>query len=333
MVKIFDTVAIGQAIVDVLAPVNFDFITDHGLTKGSTHHILQHQSDQFLKDIHPIVITPGGTASNSLSGIAHLGGNVGYISRMANDYLGKIILQHLKQDGITFSKKPSQHALGTGRCLSLITPDADRTMVTYLGISHTFSEDDLDYEFLKSTKSLLVEGYQCETPSMFQTTEIAVKCAKKEGALIAMSSAHTQCMERYRHQLLPFIKEFLDVFISNDEEIMALTGTESLEDAKKIAKTLCPITVMTCGPKGAYIVTPHDDFFVAPPSVSKVIDTTGAGDQYLAGFLYALTQGKTLEECGAMASKCAGKIIQHVGARPTFKKSASVSSFHMSQAI
>ena len=316
MVKIFNTVAIGQAIVDVLAHVSADFVDKNNLLKGSTHHILQHQSDQFLREIHPIAITPGGTASNSLSGIAYLGGKVGYISRIANDYLGKIILQHLERDGITFSNNPIHHALGTGRCISLITPDADRTMVTYLGISHTFSEDDLDYNLLQSTQSLLVEGYQCETPSMFEATKKAVSYAKKEGAIIAMSSAHTQCMARYRHALLPFIQEFLDVFVSNEEEIMALTRTNSLELAKKEIRSVCPMTVITCGPKGAYIVTPHDDIFVPPPSVVKVVDTTGAGDQYLAGFLYALTQGKSLEECGAMASNLAGHIIQHVGGRP-----------------
>lgn len=316
MVKIFDTVAVGQAIVDVLAHVSFDMIQKNNLIKGSTHHILQQQSDHFLKDIQPIAITPGGTASNSLAGIAHLGGNVGYISRIANDYLGKILMQHLKKDGIYFSQNPIQHALGTGRCISLITPDADRTMVTYLGISHTFSQNDLDYNLLSSTKSLLVEGYQCETPSMFAATKMAVAYAKQKGALIAMSSAHTQAMARYRDDLMPFVQEFLDVFMSNDDEVMALTQTNSLENAKMIMRQLCPITVITCGPKGAYVVTPNDDVFVAPPSVSKVVDTTGAGDQYLAGFLYALTQEKSLQECGVMAANFAGKIIQHVGARP-----------------
>ncbi len=315
MIKIFDVVAIGQALVDITACVDASFIKKHRLVKGSTQHVTKDVSDYYLSLIHPVSYSPGGTAANSLSGIASLGGKTAYMSQVDNDRWGQLLCESFSKEGIHFKGISSRQGLGTGRCLALVTPDADRTMVTYLGTSYEFSEDNIDWALLGETKILLVEAYQCETVQMFEVTKRAVSFAAKKGATIVLSAAHGGCMEKHRKELMLFVKDTVDVFVGNETEVLAFMGEEDSEHALLKMRSLCQITVMTKGRAGSLIQEGTSQYSIPAPHVSNVVDTTGAGDHYLAGFLYALTQGLSLKECGTLASSMAGKVISHFGAR------------------
>jgi len=314
--KSYDVVALSQALVDVTSYVPLEFIHQHNLEKGTTTHLTQAQSLHYVSLLPNRHYSAGSTAANTLCGMALLGSKVAYISRLAQDEFGVILKQSFEKDHIDYCGSFAEDPLGTGRCIVLITPDADRTMLTYLGAAHNFSCTDYDLKTLDKAKIVLVEAYQLETPGMFEATKEAVAYAKKAGAFIVLSAANPHCLKKHRDVILSFMLEYVDFFVGNTDEFKTLAVRENGEHVLQFFSKYVSLAAMTRGKEGADIFWRGERFHVPPPTVSHVIDTCGAGDQFLAGFLYALSRGYNIEEAAHCASNMSGSVLGHTGARP-----------------
>lgn len=312
----YDVVAIGNAIVDVLSKTDDGFLSANQIHKGTMTLIEAEQAEKLYAKMGPGMEMSGGSAANTIAAIASLGGRAGYIGKVANDQLGSVFRHDIQAMGVTFDTPALDAGAPTARCLILITPDAQRTMCTFLGACVWISPSDLNESMIENAKVTYLEGYLFDRDRAKQAFKRAAQIAHAAGRKVALTLSDPFCVDRHRAEFLDLIKNDVNILFANEAELLSLYQTEDFDEAVYHARQHCEIAAVTRSEKGSVIVTREAMFEVPAEPVHRVVDTTGAGDMYAAGFLYGYTQGKTLDVCGRLGSIAAAEIIAQVGARP-----------------
>jgi sugar/nucleoside kinase (ribokinase family) len=312
----FDVVGIGNAIVDVIASADDAFLIRHGMAKGSMMLIDEPQAEAIYADMGPAVESSGGSAANTIAGIASLGGRTAYIGKVRDDLLGRAFRHDITAAGATFRTPPSNDGPATARCLILVTPDAQRTMNTFLGACVRLGPEDIDAALIEAAQITYLEGYLYDEPRAQQAFHHASALAHAAGRKVSLSLSDAFCVQRHRAEFLNLVHRHVDVLFANEAEVMALFETDRLATAVAELRNHTDIAAVTLGANGALVIA-RDEFIEIPAvPIPIVVDTTGAGDLYAAGFLHGLTTGASLAECGRLGSFAAAEIISHMGARP-----------------
>jgi sugar/nucleoside kinase (ribokinase family) len=312
----FDVVGIGNALVDVIAHAPDSFIEAHGLVKGWMDLIDTDRAVQLYQALGSAVEMSGGSAANTMCGVASFGGNAAYIGKVNQDELGRVFGHDLLAVGVQFRAGAYDNEVPTGRCIIVVTPDAERTMNTYLGASSLLTPTDVDDRAVIDGKVLYMEGYLYDRPEAKQAFRHAARIAHSAGRMVSLTLSDSFCVERHRDDFLSLVDDEVDLLFGNEAELKSLYQTDSFEASVAALREQCRLAAITVGAKGSIIVTPDELIQVPVVPVRKVIDTTGAGDLYASGFLYGLTQGRPLAECGQLGSIAAAEVISHVGPRP-----------------
>ena len=311
----FDVIAIGNAIVDVLAQSDDEQLAQLKLAKGTMALIDDEAADRLYDLMGPGVETSGGSAANTVAGIAGLGGRAAFIGKVADDQLGEVFAHDIRAVGVTFNTPPATDGPSTARCLIFVTPDAERTMQTFLGVSSLLGPSDVDEDLVRASKVLYLEGYLWDQPAAKEAFVTGARMAAAAGRKVSFTLSDPFCVERHRGEFLDLIHNHVDILFANENEIIALFETDSFEEALDQIKGHCEVAVLTRSEKGSVVVS-ADGVIVIDPEKVHVVDTTGAGDAYAAGFLYGYTQGRDLRACGRLGSVLAAEVISHYGARP-----------------
>ncbi|MEB3173086.1 MAG: adenosine kinase [Cyanobacteriota bacterium] len=314
--KTLDVVGIGNAIVDVLVRTDDDTIDNHQLTKGTMALIDEQQAETLYASLGPGLETSGGSAANTLAGIAQLGGRAGFIGRVRDDQLGAIFSHDIRAVGARFQTPAATSGPSTARCLILVTPDAQRTMCTYLGASVQLHPDDLDLEMVAQAKVLYLEGYLWDSDEAKAAFIAAAEVARSNGGEVALSLSDAFCVERHRASFQELVDGHVDILFANEMEITSLYKANSFEEAAEQVRGRCKVAALTRSELGSVILNGAGTHQIAPFSLGTLVDTTGAGDLYAAGFLHAYCQGEPIERCGQLASLCAGEVVTQLGPRP-----------------
>jgi sugar/nucleoside kinase (ribokinase family) len=317
----FDLVAIGNALVDVLAQASDEFIAEedrtYGMAKGGMTLIDAERAKSLYGRMGPATEMSGGSAANTMAGFASFGGKGAFIGKVGADQLGEIYRHDMTSLGVAHTTVPLTTVdIPTGRCLVLITPDAQRTMSTYLGASVELSPDDVDAEVVSAAKITYLEGYLFDRPQAKQAFHKASMIAHAAGNKVALTLSDSFCVDRHRDDFQRFVQNHVDILFANEAEIISLYQSADFEKAVAAIQGKCDVAVITRGAKGSVIVTKDEIIQVKAEAVSNIEDTTGAGDQFAAGFLYGYTHGYTLPECGRLGAMAAAEVIGHVGPRP-----------------
>ena len=264
----------------------------------------------------PAIERSGGSAANTIAGLASFGAKCGFIGRVAADQFGGIFRHDIRSQGVAYETAPATEGAPTARCLILVTPDGERTMNTFLGASVGFTPEDLDAAMLGAARIVYLEGYLFDKEEAKAAFRQAAKEAKKAGAKVALSLSDAFCVDRHRADFQAFVREGADIVFANEKEITSLYEVNSFDEAADAALQDCEMAVLTRSEAGSVIVAAGETTEIAAWPVQEVVDVTGAGDLYAAGFLYGLTRGASLAECGRLGSLAAAEVIGHIGARP-----------------
>lgn len=321
-----DVLGIGNAIVDVLSHAEDAFLTDEGLVKGTMALIDAEAADRLYERIGPAVEVSGGSCANTVAGAAGLGSAVAYVGRVRDDELGRIFTHDIRAAGVEYGTAPATDGPGTARCLVLVSPDAQRTMCTYLGASVGLSPADVDPDLVARADVTYLEGYLWDPPQAKEAFRAAIGAAKAAGRRVALTLSDPFCVERHRDEFRALVENDVDILFANHEELIALYETADLDTAVAAVRGRCPIAAVTRSADGSLVVTADAVHEVAAAPVGHVVDTTGAGDLYAAGFLHALTSGRELPDCARVGGIAAAEIISHVGARPEADLAALVAA-------
>lgn len=311
-----DVVAVGNAIVDVLAQVDFAFLSRHGLTPASMSLIEEDRAIELTELFPEKVIAPGGSAANTMTGVASFGGTAGYMGKVSDDQLGADFTRAFRAEGVHFDTPARKGAPATARSLIAVTPDGQRSMNTFLGASTLLDVQDIDKPLIESATLLFLEGYLFDRDEAKAAFVHASEIAKAAGRKVAVTLSDLFCVERHRASFLHLVEHHIDVLFANEAEITALYETRDFGDALAQARKVCPIVAVTRSEHGSVIAAGAETHTVKAEPVKRVMDTTGAGDQYAAGFLYGLAKGLPLPECGRLGSVAAAEVISHMGPRP-----------------
>jgi sugar/nucleoside kinase (ribokinase family) len=312
----YDVVGIGNAIVDVLGRCSDDFLAQHQAPKGRMRLIDGDTMLTLYAAMGPAIEISGGSAANTMVGVASFGGKAAFIGKVADDELGRIFGHDIRAAGVTYETKPSKGGQPTARSLILVTPDGERTMNTFLGVSPELDHGEVDAALVRSAKVVYLEGYLFDRPEAKAAFRQAARYAKEAGRKVALTLSDPFCVERHRAEFLDLIRADVDILFANEAEITALYKAQAFDDAARQVRGHTEIAVLTRSAKGSVVLAGERAVTIAPEPVERVVDTTGAGDLYAAGFLYGLTAGKPLETCGRLGSIAAAEVISHVGARP-----------------
>ena len=305
---------IGNAIVDVLGYCSDDDLTNRQLQKGGMSLIDEATAETLYDQMGQAEEQSGGSAANTVAALAGLGLKCGFVGKVRDDQLGKIFSHDLKGIGVEFITPAASDGPSTARCLIHVTPDAQRTMATYLGACITLAPTDIDQEQVKNADITYVEGYLWDAPAAIEAIEKALKTAKDSGNKTAFTLSDTFCVARHREAFLKLAAE-VDILFANEAEVMALFEENDIEAALTKLSDICNLAAVTMGEKGAVVLSKSERHDVAADAVEKLEDTTGAGDLFAAGFLYGVAQNWPLPECARLGNKTAGRIIQQLGAR------------------
>ncbi len=323
-----DVVGIGSAIVDVLAYASDEAVASLGLAKGSMTLVTQDESDRLLAAMGPAARASGGSAANTMVGVASLGGSVAYLAKVADDDLGQVFRRDIRAAGVRFADMTpgaggaaaGADGAGTGRCLVLVTPDAERTMSTYLGVASQLGTEDVDADLVSRASVLYVEGYLWDLPAAKEALGGAMASARRAGAQVALSLSDSFCVERHRDDFRALVDSEVDLVFANEAEVTLLTGKGDLDSAVDELARGPALCAVTRGPQGSVVAAGSERVRVPAWPVEAVVDTTGAGDLYAAGFLVGLIRGsagaKDLESWARLGSLVAAEVISHLGARP-----------------
>lgn len=311
-----DVLGIGNAIVDVIAHADDEFLARHDLEKGTMTLIDAERAHALYDDMGPGLESSGGSAANTMAGLAALGARGGFIGKVRNDQLGGIFRHDMRAVGIDFDAPAAEAGPPTARCLVFVTPDAQRTMATFLGVSTSLGPDDIDEQTVADAKITYLEGYLWDAPAAKEAFIKAAKVAHDHGRRVALTLSDPFCVERHRDSFRDLLKGHVDLLFANEKEIISLYEASTFDEALQHARGHCEVAALTRSEKGAVILSGDDVHVVDAEPVGKVVDTTGAGDLYAAGFLYGFTKGYGLYDCGRIGAVCAGEVISHVGARP-----------------
>ena len=316
MPELYDVAAIGNAIVDVISPSTDDFLADEGLTKGSMALIDEATGEALYGRMAAGIEASGGSAANTVAGVASLGGRSAYLGKVASDQLGGVFTHDINAIGVTFDVPPLVGGPATARCLINVTPDGQRTMSTYLGASIHLTPDDIDAKTIESAKIIYLEGYLFDPSEARRAFAKAAGIARASERLIALTLSDSFVVHRHRDTLLGFIDSEVDILLANEAELTALFETTSFDTAVRSLRGRAKLATVTRGEKGSTVIAGDNIQDIAAVPVEKVVDTTGAGDQYAAGFLYGLAKGRSLDVCGRLGSLAAAEVISHYGPRP-----------------
>jgi sugar/nucleoside kinase (ribokinase family) len=306
---------ISNAIVDVLSHVDEDFLRRLGAAKSSMVLIDAAKAREIYSMIGPATEMSGGSVANSIAGVANLGGSTAYIGCVADDQLGEIFNHDMKSLGVDVRLQPRSGGAPTACCYVLITPDGERTMQTYLGACTELGVADINERTVGTPKVVLLEGYLWDIPQGPAALRKAMEIARRNGAIVAISLSDAECVSRHKAEFLDALANYAGMIFANEREIVRLLDAKSFDDAAKAAARHDLIFVLTRSEKGSVIVKGEETVVQPAFPIRKLVDATGAGDSYTAGFLYAWTAGRPLEECAELGSRCAASVIQQVGAR------------------
>jgi sugar/nucleoside kinase (ribokinase family) len=314
----FDVVTIGNALVDVLAHADDDGLAALGLDKGSWGLLSEvEDADRLYARMPPSVEVSGGCAANTAAGVVSMGGRAAYIGKVRDDQLGTVFRHDIRAAGVAYDLAPTTEGPATGRCLILVSPDGQRTMRPYLGAAHELTAADVDRDVVASAQVTYLEGFLWDPPGAKDAFRTAIDAAHGASRMVAFSLSDVVCIANYREEFLELLQAgAVDVLFGNEDEALALTGADSMDAAAKQVQQWCRLSALTLGPAGSLVVTPDGWQSVPAEPVERVVDTTGAGDLYAAGFLYGLTHGADPVECGRLGGVAAAEVISHVGARP-----------------
>jgi len=311
-----DVVGIGNAIVDVLAQTDDAFLAAQDLPKGAMTLIDAGRAEELYAAMGPGVEVSGGSAANTLAGLAALGGRGGFVGKVRNDQLGGIFRHDIRATGVTFRTAAATDGAPTARCLIFVTRDAQRTMATYLGASVELGPDDLDAEMIAAAKVTYLEGYLWDAPAAKEAFLAAARQAHESGRKVALSLSDPFCVERHRDSFVELIGGHVDILFANEHEICSLFQAEDFDHGLQAVRGHCEIAALTRSAKGAVVLAGDEVHVIDAEPVDQVVDTTGAGDLFAAGFLYGYTRGEGLYDCGRIGAVAAAEVISHFGARP-----------------
>ncbi len=314
----YDVVAIGNAIVDILSPATDAFIADNGMTKGAMALVFSpEEADALYAKMGPGQEVSGGSAANTIAGMAALGSQCAFIGQVADDQLGEVFAHDIRAAGIRFDTAARAGAPATGRCLIFVTPDGQRTMNTFLGASHYLPAEALDAALIADARYLYLEGYLWDPEEPRAAMRAAIDIARGAGRKVAFTLSAEFVIDRHRDAFHALIDQgLIDVLFANETEIMFLTQTDSVDAAVAAVQGKVPLVVVTLAERGAMAVAGGERVVVPAQPIDKVVDTTGAGDLFAAGFLHGQAQGKSLAASLTLGAICAAEVIQHFGARP-----------------
>jgi sugar/nucleoside kinase (ribokinase family) len=314
--KRYDVVGIGNAIVDIISRCHDGFLAKHDLAKGFMRLIDAEEANRLYAAMGPAVERSGGSAANTIAGLASFGAKCGFIGRVAADQFGGIFRHDIRSLGVAYDTLPATDGAPTARCLILVTPDGERTMNTFLGASVDFKPEDLDLALISAAKIVYLEGYLFDRDEAKAAFREAARAAKEAGAKVALTLSDAFCVDRHRADFKALVREGADIIFANEREITTLYQVNSFEEAADAALQDCELAVLTRSEEGSVIVAAGETIEIPADKVSQVVDMTGAGDLYSAGFLYGLTHGAPLPVCGRIGSLAAAEVIAHIGARP-----------------
>lgn len=313
-----DVVAIGNALVDVLSHETDEFVAEQGMVKGTMALIDTERAESLYGAMNPAVEISGGSAANTTVGIASFGGTAAFIGRVRTDQLGEVYAHDLRAAGVQFDTPPATEGQPSGRCLIVVTPDAERTLNTYLGASSELGESDVDLDLIASASITYLEGYLWDSPGAQIAYRVAAQHAHAAGQRVALTLSDLFAVERHRETFLDLVAGAVDILFANEAEICGLYETDDFDEAVRQVTGHCEVAALTRSEKGAVIIRGDEVHTVPahPIPGGKLIDTTGAGDLYAAGFLHGFTQGYDLDLCGRLGALAASEVISHIGARP-----------------
>ncbi len=312
----YDVTGIGNAIVDIIGRCDEAYLLTIGAGKGSMRLVDAAEITKIYSGMGPAIETSGGSAANTLAGIASFGGRAGFIGKVADDEFGRIFSHDIRAIGVKFTAPPVSGSQPTSRSLILVTPDGERTMNTYLGISTDLDHSQLDRDLIRDSAILYLEGYLFDRPDAKAAFREAVNEAKRAGRQVALTLSDGFCVDRHRAEFLDLIRSGVDILFANESEITSLYETQIFDAAADSARRDTKLAVLTRSAKGSVILADGQSISIHAEKVEKVVDTTGAGDLYAAGFLFGYANGMPLEKSGKLASLAAAEVISHIGARP-----------------
>ncbi|HUJ65816.1 MAG TPA: adenosine kinase [Acidimicrobiales bacterium] len=310
-----EVVAVGHAIVDVLAPSPDSLVASLGLEKGTMTLIDDGDAERIYADLGPATEASGGSAANTAACLASLGASVEFTGKVRDDGLGRVFTHDIRAAGVRFQVEPATAGPGTGRCLVMVTPDAEKTMCTNLGAGALLSAADIDADAIASARVLYLEGYLCGKPETDPAVERAISVARDRGTLVALSGSDPAWVELKR-AALDALLDRVDIFFGNEAEACGLTGTDSADAALVALSHRCQTVAITLGAHGSIVAQGSEVVSVPAAPVTQVVDTTGAGDSYAAGFLYGVVRDSGPERSARLGAIAAAEIVSHLGARP-----------------
>ena len=311
-----DVVGIGNALVDVLSHAGEDFLRRHGLPKGTMQLVDEARAGELYAAMGPGIEVSGGSAANTIVGVASFGGRAAYVGKVRNDQLGDVFSHDLRSMGVAYVTPVATDGPSTGRCLIVVTPDAQRTMSTYLGASSRLGPPDIDKRLIERAQILYLEGYLFDPPEAQEAFRVAADIAHAAGRKVALTLSDPFCVDRHRAAFVDLVERHVDVLFANEAEIQALYEVKDFDAAAGRVRGHCEVAALTRSERGSVIVARDAVHVIEADAVAKVIDTTGAGDLYAAGFMVGLSRRLPLPMCGRLGALAAAEVISHVGARP-----------------
>jgi sugar/nucleoside kinase (ribokinase family) len=315
LTAIYDVCGIGSAIVDVLTPTSEAFIAEQGLLKGGMMLIDEVRASHLYTFMKDSIQCAGGSVANTIAGIASLGGMPAFVGKVKQDELGEIFRYDMRAIGVHFDTPAASKGKATACCYIFVTPDAQRTMNTYLGACSELNEEDINDALIAHSKVTYVEGYLWDLPHAKDAIRKALKIARLKGRKVAFTLSDVFCVERHRDEFLELLPQ-IDILFANENEAISLMRAGDFAEAREKIRGKCPIIALTRSEKGSCVLSGQETIVVSAEKNLRVVDTTGAGDLYASGFLYGFTQGWDLKACATLGTKCAAFIIQQIGARP-----------------
>lgn len=312
-----DVIGIGNALVDVLSHESDQFLADHDLVKGSMALVDTEQASSLYDDMGPATEISGGSVANTMVGIASYGGKAGFVGRVRDDELGDVFAHDIRRSGVHFETAAATGGPPTGRCLIVVTPDAERTLSTYLGAAAEIGPADVSAALIASAQVTYLEGYLFDQPMAKEAFRAAARHAHDAGRRVALTLSDGFCVDRHRDDFLALVEHEVDILFANESEICALYEVDTFDAALQHVTHHCEIAALTRSAKGSVVIRGDEVHVIdVHPVTGAVVDSTGAGDQYAAGFLYGFTNGYDLGRCGRLGSLGASEVISHLGARP-----------------
>jgi sugar/nucleoside kinase (ribokinase family) len=316
----FDVLGIGNAIVDVIARAEEDFLVQHGMTKGAMTLIDEERAEGIYQAMGPAVEVSGGSAANTIVGIASLGARAAFVGKIRDDALGGVFAHDIRAVGVAFDTPPAFEGPSTGRCYVLVTPDGERTLNTYLGAAQDLHPKDIDADAISGAAITYLEGYLWDPKHAKEAFVKAATVAHDSHRHVALSLSDAFCVNRWRGEFLQLIRSgTVDIVFANESELHSLYETSDFDSAVAALRTEARLAVVTRSEKGCVVITRERTIAVAACPVERVADTTGAGDLFAAGFLFGLARGHDHTSCGRLGALAAAEVIQHLGARPESK--------------